>query len=487
VPSWRWRAVTTRLPPWRRSSSRHLPRFIFPAVGDTARLAVSATDVDGRSISPRGIQFTSRDPLVVTVSSTGLVQSAGDGSTYVVVQSEGLRDSARITVAQARDSLVLSLAVASPILSLPTDAPIPLRCRSFDAQGIQVPLVTTLSSRQGVVAGSSCGSATIVQSGHDTLDVSAGPYQTSLAIVAAIAPTVLSDPATPLNVDSLPAGLVPWAPTLVRNSTGQLDLYFAGYRNLAGHLGERRGDLHRLTSADGHSFRYEGIVLRRDAFPCSPRGTGIENIAIVPRAESAGWRMYYSAGSDCDGWQVFSATSDDEDTWHPEPGVRIPNGTTPLWPSGEGMVVEQGAGGTWRMLVGSSEQINPPENRFQITQWTSSDQLAWTYGGPVLTTRQVGPAAARSVYSPTVTDIAPGLKRMFFTGDNLDSRGGSSRIYSALSDDGTHWQVEGVVLGGGEEDYFYSSLVGDLLVFIRTVKGVHRLGSVRIGPLVPLP
>jgi hypothetical protein len=392
-----------------------------------------------------------------------------------------------VTVAQARDSLVLSLTAASPILSLPTDAPIPLRCRAFDAQGLQVPLVTILSSRQGVVAGSSCESATIVQSGHDTLDVSAGPYQTSLAIVAAIAPTVLSDPATPLNGDRLPAGLVPWAPTLVRNSTGQLDLYFAGYRNLAGHLGERRGDLHRLTSADGHYFSYEGIVLRRDAFPCSPRGTGIENIAIVPRAEGAGWRMFYSAGSDCDGWQVFSATSDDEDTWYPEPGIRIPNGTAPVWPSGEGIVVKQSAGGTWRMLVGSYEQIIPAENRFQITQWTSPDQLAWTYGGPVLTTRQVGPAAARSVYSPTVTDIAPGLQRMFFTGDNLDVRGGSSRIYSALSEDGIHWQVEGVVLGGGDEDYFYSSLVGDLLVFIRTVKGVHRLGSVRIGPLVPLP
>jgi hypothetical protein len=452
----------------------------FPAIGDTVRLAVSATDSDGRSIPPPSLQFTSRDPLVATVSPAGLVRSMGDGSTYVVVQAEDLRDSARITVVQARDSLVLTVTSAGPILSLPKDAPIPLQCRAFDAEGIQLPLGTTLSSRQGVVAGSSCGSATIVQSGHDTLDVSAGPYQASLAIVAAVAPTVLSDPATPLKVDSLPAGLVPWAPTLVRNSSGQLDLYFAGYRNLAGHLGERRGDLHRLSSADGHYFSYQGIVLRRDAFPCSPRGTGIENIAIVTRAEAAGWRMFYSAGSDCDGWQVFSATSADEDTWTPEPGVRIPNGTTPVWPSGEGMVVEQLAGGTWRMLVGSYEQINPPENRFQITQWTSPDQLGWTYGGPVLTTRQVGPAAARSVYSPTVTDIAAGLKRMFFTGDNLDVPGGASRIYSAVSVDGVHWQVEGVLLGGGKVNYFYSTAVGDLLVFIRSVEGIHSLGSVQL-------
>jgi len=291
---------------------------------------------------------------------------------------------------------------------------------------------------------------------------------------------VLTDPAVPLDVDSLPAGLMPWAPTLIQTPSGQLDLYFAGYEDVAGHLGGRRGNLHRLTSVDGNHFSYQGIALRRDDFPCTPHGTGIENVAVVPRTDGSGWRMFYSSGSECDGWQVFSATSDDQETWVPEPGIRIPNGSVPLWPSGEGMVVSQLPGGGWRMLVGSYEQIDPAENRFQITQWTSPDQLTWTYGGPVLTTRQVGPDAARSVYSPTITALAPGLERMFFTGDNLDSPGGASRIYSAVSVDGTHWQVEGVLLGGGAVDYFYSTAVGNLLVFIRSVEGIHSLGSVQL-------
>lgn len=454
----------------------------FPALGDTVVLAVSATDIDGRSISPVGIHFTSRDPSVVTVSSAARVRSVGDGATYVVAESDRLRDSVRITVAQAKDSLVLTLLTPDAILSLPQGAHLPLRCRAFDAAGNLVPLADALVSRNGAISGTSCGSATISLSGRDTLDVSAGPYEASLPIVVAIAPTLLSDPATPLDVDSLPGGIVPWAPTLVKNAAGGLDLYFAGYRNIAGHLGERRGDLHRMTSPDGNHFVYQGIALRRDAFPCSPRGTGIENIAIVPRSESPGWRMFYSSGSECDGWQVFSAVSDDQATWTPESGIRIPNGSVPVWPAGEGMDVVRRSDGSWRMLVGSYEQIDPAENRFQIIEWTSPDQLSWTYRGPVLTTRQVGPDAARSVYSPTITDIAPGLQRMFFTGDNLDSPGGSSRIYSAVSEDGTHWQVEGVVLGGGVADYFYSTIAGDLLVFIRTVKGVHALGSVRIGP-----
>ena len=459
----------------------------FPVSGDTALLQVSATDIDGRSISPAGIQFTSRNPSVVTVNSAGRARSGDDGATYVVAESGRLRDSVRVTVAQAKDSLVLTLLTPDAIVSLPGGAPLPLRCRAFDAAGNLLPPADVMASRNGAIAGTSCGSAIIALSGHDTLDVSAGPYHASLPIVVAIVPTLLSDPAIPLDVDSLPVGIVPWAPTLVKNVAGGLDLYFAGYRNIAGHLGERRGDLHRLTSGDGNHFVYQGIALRRDAFPCSPRGTGIENIAIVPRSETSGWRMFYSSGSECDGWQVFSATSADQAKWTPESGIRIPNGSVPVWPAGEGMDVVQRSDGSWRMLVGSYEQIDPAENRFQIIEWTSPDQLTWTYRGPVLTTRQVGPEAARSVYSPTITDIAPGLMRMFFTGDNLDSRGGSSRIYSAVSTNGIHWQVEGVVLGGGVADYFYSTIAGDLLVFIRTVKGVHTLGSVRIGPPVAIP
>jgi len=144
------------------------------------------------------------------------------------------------------------------------------------------------------------------------------------------------------------------------------------------------------------------------------------------------------------------------------------------------MVVESLPAGGWRMLVGAYEQINPRENRFQITAWTSSDQLAWRYDGALLTTRQVGPEARRSVYSPSLQQLAPGLQRMYFAGDNLDAARGSSRIYSAVSVDGNAWQVEGVVLGGGAADYFYSTVQDNLLVFIRDVSGTLTLGSVRL-------
>lgn len=458
------------------SSSIH-----FPAIGDTVVLSLSGTDEDGRSVAPSSLRFASRNPSVARVNQAGRIESTGNGSTYIVVQVANLEDSVSVTVLQARDSLVLGVPAVGRIVSLPADTAFPLVCRAYDTTGDLLVLPTSVISRSGRISGGSCGTLTVTASGHDTLDVTAGSYHASLPVVIAVRPRLLSDPSLPLDVDSLPDGLIPWAPTLVKNGSGEFNLYFAGYRDAAGHLGGRRGDLHRLVSPDGVHYRYDGVALERDAFPCSPRGTGIENVAIVPQDDGTGWRMFLAAGSnECDGWQVFSALSDDEDQWSFEPGIRIPNGTSPRWPSGEGMSLERLPSGEWRMLVGSYEHITPAEDRFQITQWTSADQVTWTYGGPVLTTRQVGPGARRSVYSPSVTDIAPGLKRMFFTGDDLDAPGGASRIYSAVSVDGVQWEVEGIVLEGGRVDYFYSTMTDGLLVFIRSVSGVHELGLVRV-------
>lgn len=460
----------------------------FPAIGDTLQLAVSAVNQDGESVFLGGIELVTRNSSVATVNVRGVVQGTGDGETYIVALVDGAADSVRVTVAQARDSLVLALPTQQPIVSLASGASFPLSCRVFDSTGTMVPLPATVTSAQGRVTGTECGNLTAINSGYDTLTVQSGTHLAALPVVIAILPVVTSNPSDRFPVDSIPTGASPWAPTLVKNSRGEFDLYFAAYHELPLGLGTR-GDLHRLVSSNGRIFRYDGLVLRRDPAFCSPQGTGIENVAVVPRAEGGGWRMFFSAGSyDCYGWQVFSAVSDDERHWVKETGPRIPNGGVlppaeskqPPWPTGEGMVVERLPSGQWQMLVGAYEHLEPPENRFQITAWHSSDQLLWSYSGPVLTTRQVGPGARRSVYSPTLQQLAPGLTRMFFTGDNLDVKGGRSRIYSAVSLDGNSWQVEGVVLGDRATDYFYSTLVDDLLVFIRSVSGSNSLGSVRI-------
>jgi hypothetical protein len=234
----------------------------------------------------------------------------------------------------------------------------------------------------------------------------------------------------------------------------------------------------------GTQFRYDSIALRHDDNICSPQGQGIENVVVVPRAEGAGWRMLYAAGSNrCYGWQVFSATSDDGRVWVKEPGIRLGNGGVdstfpPPWPAGEGMVVDQLPSGAWRMIVSTFEHVSPPAvNKWQITEWRSTNQLEWQYVGPVLTTRDMPAGWQGSVYSPTIQEIAPGLWRMLFTADGRGTPGSRSAIWSAVSTDLVSWQIEREIVGGIGSNIFYSAFLEDQVVFIRRDGG----GALRLA------
>ena len=462
----------------------------FSAIGDVVTVEVRVIDSDGNRVNPGGFTLRSLDGSVARVINGNMVQSTGNGFTVLVATRGDRADSLSITVSQATDTLLVLPAGPGPVAMVASDGLLSISCRVFDANGQLIVLPVLVASATGLVGGTGCSQLVAHSSGFDTLTVTAGGYVTRLPLAIAIRPTLASNPNDPFPVDSLPVGLKPWAPTLYRAPSGELELYFAGYRTAPEAAKGSLGDLHRLASFDGLAFRYDGIALRRATALCHPQGTGIENLAIVPRQESPGWRMFYAAGGyDCYGWQVFSAVSPDGHVWSKEAGVRVSNGGAlppappydPPWPAGEGLVIDRLPSGESRMLVGGYEHASPRENRFQIIEWTSQNQLDWTYVGPVLTTRQVGPGANRSIYSPSVVILAPGLYRMFFTGDNLKDPGGRSRIYTAVSLDYREWQVEGVLVGDARTDYYYSTVDRDLLVFIRDPLAQPRmLGSVRV-------
>jgi hypothetical protein len=143
--------------------------------------------------------------------------------------------------------------------------------------------------------------------------------------------------------------------------------------------------------------------------------------------------------------------------------------------------MEAMSGGGWRMLVGGYRHEQPTEEKWQVVEWRSSDQLTWSYIGPVLTTDDLPATGQRSVYSPTVREFAPGLWRMIMTADNLRDPGGRSRLWSAVSSDKSHWQLEGELMGAAGTDLYYSTLVDDLLVFVRLDAGQpRRLASVSV-------
>jgi hypothetical protein len=445
----------------------------FVALGETQAVAAVAVDSLGSRVDGGVTSLAIADTGVVGGLDSVTVRARANGQTQLTFQVAGLQAQVGVVVAQVPATIDASVAYPKPIVAMPAGALFPVSCAVRDRNGYLVAgaAAAVRTSSSATVSGTECGSLTVMRSGVDTLYISSGPAKTALPVAVALPPVVTPTRGDYLSVDSMPTGTGPWAPTARRNSQGLLEVYFTGYYRDTVNTSQFRGNLHRLVSSDGVNFRYDGVVLQHTDSLCSLEGSGIENVDIVPRADGPGWRMFYAAGSfTCFGWQVFSAVSTDERTWVREPGIRLSNGggtTVPVpWPAGEGMVTEQLPSGEWRMIVSTYDHL-VSENKFQITEWRSPDQLSWTYVRPLFTTGQMPPEGQRSVFSPTMKQFAPGLWRMIFTADNIDQPNGASYIWSAVSQDKVNWQLEGQLLASPGTNFSYCTLVDDRLIFMR--------------------
>ena len=455
--------------------------ILFDALGATAVVRATAIDRLGSPVTGAALAYRTGDTTVATVASDGTISARANGSTSLVASAGADSVVGGVRVLQRPVRINAQLAQGG-ITSVFLDSLIPLSCNVLDRNGNVIDTVPVVApSSTGHWAGGNCNGVRALRSGFDTLRVQAGGLEAQVPVVLAIRPIVSSPTGDFVQFDSLPAGRAPFSPTAHRNSRGELEVYFAAYPLNASTWDDTRSDLYRLVSSDGITFRYDGVALRHDDSLCAPQGSGIENVSIVPRADGPGWRMFFSAGSfACYGWQVFSAVSTDERTWVKEPGVRVTNGGTlgapsfGPWPAGEGMVTEQLPSGEWRMILGGYEQILPHEDKFQIVEWRSPDQVNWSYVGPMLTTRDMPAGGQGTIYSPTIRQIAPGLWRMIFSGDDRFQPGWRGRIWSAVSADEQSWQLEGELMGGQQTRYWYASLVDEHLVFLRQDDGDQR-------------
>jgi hypothetical protein len=425
------------------------------------------------------VQFTGEMSSVVGDDASVSFIAVANGSTQVKFGLPGVSASLHVVVAQVPAAITATLTSVNPIVTLPVGATLPLTCAAVDSNGHATPHQPVLvGTKTGTLSGRECSGLRVERSGIDTLTFAIGGILQTVPVVVAAAPRVSGALGEFAVADTLPGqpGFA-WAPSARRNEQGELEVYYSVYSSAADSSGYTRADLHRLVWLGGNQFRYDGIAVQHDDDICSPQGQGIENMAILPRAESPGWRMLYAAGSNaCYGWQVFSAVSADGRSWTKEVGIRLGNegsmhGPT-VWPVGEGMVVDRLADGEWRMIVGSFEHGTPAAtDKWQITEWRSWDQLQWTYAGTVLTTFDMPVGWQGAVYSPTIREVAPGLWRMLFTVDGRGSPGSRSAMWSAVSTDRAHWQIEGELLGGAFSDLYYAAMVDDQVVFIRRDNG----------------
>jgi hypothetical protein len=459
------------------------------ALGDTASIAGVALDSLGSRVLGDISGLVIGDSSVISQTDSLTVRAKLNGTARVTFSIAGVRGSTNVAVKQVAASMTAAVVHDPPIVTLAQGQRLELDCHVFDRNAFEIEgAEPVVASSQGTVNGSRCDGITIVHSGHDVLHVSLDTSSRDVPVTIAVQPSVTLSGGEYLNIDSFPENASPWSPSVWRNPSGQVELFVTVYYPDSSTQGTSRGDLHRYVSDDGLVFRYDGVVLQKDADPCSLNGSGIENVAIVPRQGGIGWRMFYAGGTfNCYGWQVFSAVSEDGRNWIKEPGIRLSNGgsippAAPVsapYPVGEGMSVDVLPSGETRMIVGSFEHVDPPPDRvWQIAEWRSSDQLNWHYLDVVLTTRDMPRGGQGSVYSPSIIELAPGLWRMFFTADDRLNPNSRSAVWTAVSTDRKNWTVEGRIAGDSTTDLYYASVLDSRLYFIRQdVGGGARLAS----------
>ena len=154
-------------------------------VGQTTSATARLTDADGNVLTGRQIAWSSSDPGVATVDSTGLVHGIGSGTVAITATSEGVAGSATLAVSPAPVSSVsVALNASSLTIGQTTQAVATLR----DANGNVLtgrsvswssanPGVATVSA-SGLVTAVTAGSASIVatsegKSGSATVSVAA--------------------------------------------------------------------------------------------------------------------------------------------------------------------------------------------------------------------------------------------------------------------------------------------------------------------------
>ena len=454
---------------------------LLTALGDTLTISAVVYDSLGSVIADASPIAASTDSAV---RAQGLrIVAIRPGTAWIGVSAEDAVTRVFARVQQRAADIrvdVDSLAV----LVLDEGTAYPIVCDVLDRNGFTIGAAAV--TVESTVAGNrgACGDASPATSGLDTLVFTVDSVRVRRTVAVALRPRVVDAPAL-VPVDSFAKGAGQWAPTVFARADGIVELYHAAYaRDTLS--GRTHSNLNRLRSTDGGlTFVNDGVALERSADDCQPDGWGIENVAIMPRADSSGYRMLYASGSYCTGWSVKSAVSPDGRSWTKEAGVRIgdPTGAAgAAFSAGEGISVLRDSTGTWRLWAG----VYVPDEGWGIEEWRSSDQLSWSRHRRVFTPRANPIGELEAIYSPSIQLIAPSLWRMYFSADRRGTPNGQSRVYSAVSRDLLAWTYEGVVVEDPATHFWYATARGDRLFFVAQPVGreadfAPRLSSVTLA------
>ena len=166
----------------------------FDALGDTARVGVTASDEFGNAIAIPSVSWTSDNPNRATVNGAGLVTATGNGTTRVIASSGDAADTVVVVVAQTAADLVLEPAVDTLIGTETTTA---LHARVFDGNGrrMTAAAVTWSSTNEAVATVSNAGVVTAVGAGIATIIATHATVADSTSVVVRVPASISITPA----------------------------------------------------------------------------------------------------------------------------------------------------------------------------------------------------------------------------------------------------------------------------------------------------
>jgi uncharacterized protein YjdB len=189
--------VVTRVSVAALSISPQSPSIL---VGGTQQLTATVTDAAGRALAGRDVAWSSRDPAVAVVSSTGQVTGIAPGTATIVATAEGQSATATVTV---RPVPVAAVRVTPDNTTVGVGGTVRLGAVVTDAGGTALAgrAVTWSSSAPGVARVGTDGTVTGVSAGTATLTAtSEGVTGTATVRVTATAtPAVASVEVAPAS------------------------------------------------------------------------------------------------------------------------------------------------------------------------------------------------------------------------------------------------------------------------------------------------
>ncbi|WP_284352167.1 beta strand repeat-containing protein [Roseisolibacter agri] len=192
------------------------------AAGATVQLSTTVRDANGNALTGRTITWSTSNPAIASVSTSGVVTGVAAGAATITATSEGRSGTAAITVTGTAGGgtgviAVASVAVSPSTLSVVAGGTGQLSATARDASGNALTgrTITWSTSNPAVATVSTAGVVTAVAAGSATISATSEGQTGSAAVTVTAAP-----PPTPAPVVSV--AVSPSTLALQTGATGQL-------------------------------------------------------------------------------------------------------------------------------------------------------------------------------------------------------------------------------------------------------------------------